>query len=443
MKKITVPSPAAAALARLEAAGFEAWLVGGCVRDALLDLTAGDWDICTAALPEETEAVFSDCRIVETGVRHGTVTVLLEGSALEITTFRTEDGYSDGRHPDGVAFVRSLREDLSRRDFTCNAMAWHPERGLCDPFGGAADLRAGLLRCVGEPRLRFREDALRLLRALRFAARFGFTLEAETAAALLEQRSLLSRVSPERVFAELKGILCGEHAPAVLRRYAPVLFEVLPELRPLAGYEQGLRGHAYDAWEHTLHALEAAPAESTIRLAVLLHDAGKPDTRTTDEKGRTRYPGHGARSAELAEAALRRLRCDNAVRTAVCQLVALHDKMPPLTPAEARRELATLGEERTRQLYEVRFADAIGHGREEVSKKLALERQAFAWVEEALARGDCLSLAQLAVKGEDLLALGLRGEAVGRVLNALLESVIDGEAPNERAALLERAKELI
>ena len=437
-----IPENARTALARLEAAGYEAYLVGGCVRDALLGLTPLDWDLCTSARPEETEAVFSGFRLVETGLRHGTVTVLTDGGALEITTFRADGVYSDARRPDAVRFVSSLREDLARRDFTCNAMAYGTRTGLVDLFGGADDLRRRLLRCVGEPDARFREDALRLLRALRFASRLGFGIEPRTAAALHADRELLRAVSAERVFAELKGILTGADAGRVLREFADVLFVALPELEPLRGYEQGLPDHRWDAWEHTLRAVDAAPRDPVLRLALLLHDAGKPDTRTAERDGRVRYPGHAARSRELAAAALARLRCDNATRDAVLALIENHSGEPPRTLADARRELAALGQEGARRLAAVRAADAAGHGTEGGARKLAEDRRGAALTEQAIAEGGCLSLGDLAVNGDDLLALGVpRGPAVGETLRALLDAVLAGETPNRREPLLALARD--
>ena len=400
-----IPAPIRNILLRLHRAGYAAYAVGGCIRDALLGLEPHDWDVCTAAAPGEVEAVFSDCRCLETGLRHGTVTVLWEGRGVEITTFRTDGAYRDGRHPESVRFTASLEEDLARRDFTCNAMAWDGVGGIVDPFGGRDDLRRGLLRCVGEPERRFREDALRLLRALRFAARYGFTVEPATGAALHREAALLGRVSAERCFSELKGILCAPHAGDVLREYGDVLRPILPELSPEGGTSA-------EEWEVTCRTLDAAPSEEVLRLALLLR---------------------GRQAGEI----LRRLRCDRATLRAAEELAALCLLPPPDTPAAQRRELSQLGEEQSLRLARLRLALAEGRGQGAGAARKALELQAA-----ALREGGCLTLRELAVDGSDLLALGVRpGAELGALLRGLLDAVLDGDAPNEREALLALARD--
>ena len=331
----TVPAPALEALERLERAGHAAYLVGGCVRDSLLGRVPGDWDITSSALPEQTEAVFAGERIIETGLKHGTVTVLLGGLPLEITTFRTESGYADHRHPDTVVFTPSLEEDLARRDFTVNAMAWSPARGLVDPFGGRADLERGLIRCVGDPKQRFDEDALRILRALRFAAQLDFAIDPATAAAALALRQSLELVSRERLAVELTKLLCGPAVRRIVTEYWPILALPLPELAPMAGLDQRSPYHCYDVLEHSAAAAEAVPPDKILRWAALLHDAGKPACFTLDEQGRGHFFGHAKPGAELARAALTRLRFDKDTVRRVAALVELHDYPidPPVEPA--------------------------------------------------------------------------------------------------------------
>ena len=331
--EMTIPQAALDALEQLNRAGFSAWLVGGCVRDLLMGRTPGDYDITTAARPEQVEAVFAGERIIETGLKHGTVTVLLGGLPLEITTYRQEAAYSDHRHPDAVRFAPSLEADLSRRDFTVNAMAWHPAEGLVDLFGGREDLKAGIIRCVGRPEQRFSEDALRILRALRFASVLGFRLDGETRRAALERRELLSHVSRERIAAELTGILCGKDVRRVVTELWPVLAVPIPELAPMAGFDQRSPYHCYDVLTHCAAAAEAVPPEKTVRWAALLHDAGKPACFTVDEQGRGHFYGHAKQSAHLAETALTRLRFDRDTVRRVTRLVELHDCQAASWPA--------------------------------------------------------------------------------------------------------------
>ena len=304
--QIQLPDACRTILSRLTDAGHRAYAVGGCVRDSLLGRAPHDWDIATDARPAETQAVFRDFPVIETGIRHGTVTVLLDGEPYEITTFRVDGRYSDGRRPDSVSFAATIEEDLSRRDFTVNAMAYSETEGLVDPFGGRQDLRDGLLRCVGDPETRFSEDALRLFRAVRFAAELGFSLEPETRRALDRLHGSISRVAKERIFAELKKLLTAPHAADALRICPALLFSAVPELAVLRDVPQHSRYHIYDVFEHTLHALDAAPPDETVRLAVLLHDTGKGPCRTTGADGYDHFYGHPVKSAEIARRALQR-----------------------------------------------------------------------------------------------------------------------------------------
>ena len=443
---VRVPGYAASVIGRLEEAGWETYAVGGCVRDSLLGIEPHDWDLCTAARPEEVEAVFASARVLETGLKHGTVTVLTEGGPLEITTFRTEGAYSDSRHPDSVAFVRSLREDLSRRDFTVNAMAYSPLRGLSDPFGGREDLQNGVLRCVGVPKDRFREDALRILRALRFAARFGMDVEPQTAAALRREREWLRAVSAERVFSELKGILCGAGAGKMLREFPEVFFTVLPELSPMYGFDQHMpQHHPFDVWGHTAAAVDAAEPDPVLRLTMLFHDSGKPETFTLDpETGFGHFYGHPEAGARITERALRALRCDNLTRDTVVTLVRRHDFRANGSRRSVRRLLAEIGEENVRRLYAVILADAAAHTPETGQRMLGRAEELRALAEELLAENAALHTDDLAVRGRDILALGIpAGPRVGDIMKALLNEVLDDALPNEKAALLARAAELI
>lgn len=430
---LAIPAPVQAVLQSLRAAGYQACPVGGCVRDTLLGHKPHDWDVTTAATPEQAEAALAAFRCLETGKKHGTITALSAGMPIEVTTFRIDGAYSDNRRPDSVRFTRSLAEDLQRRDFTINAMAW--DQGLVDPFHGQCDLSAGVIRCVGAPERRFQEDGLRVLRALRFASVLDFTVEPLTAHAVHQQRGLLRHIAVERVQAELGKLLCGPGAGRVLREFADVCFVCLPELAPLYACPQAGPYHCYDAWGHTAAAVDAAPPDAVLRLTMLLHDAGKPACRTRGADGLDHFYGHEHLSAQLAATALRRLRFPAQTCRLVQQAVALH--MLPLPPQARllKRRLRQNGPDLCRLLLQVKRADTLAQAPAVYGRLQALQ-QAQALLSDLLARQPCFTRAQLAVKGGDLVSLGLRGPAIGRALEALLDAVVEGRCANEKEALL-------
>lgn len=421
----------------LEAAGHKAWCVGGCVRDLRLGRTPEDWDVTTNALPEQMLALFGD-RAIPTGIQHGTVTVRTSERAVEITTFRRDGDYRDHRRPERVTFTCSLEEDLSRRDFTVNAMAMNLRGVFRDPCGGAGDLKMGILRCVGEPERRFREDALRMMRGLRFAADLAFSIHPQTAAGIHRCRELLTEIAPERIQTELTRLLTGQQPAEVLRAYPDVLGVFWPEILPMVGLDQRNRHHCYDVWEHTLHALSASPPDQVVRYTMLLHDIGKPDCMRLDESGRGHFRGHPVQSARMAEQMLRRLRLDNRTRACIVRLVEWHDRPIAATDPAVRRCLRALGEEDLRRLLAVKRADNLAQAPAYQGRQRELE-QVEAVLDRLVKENACVSLRQLAVSGRDLLALGYAGPAVGRELNQLLDAVVDGAVPNERASLLDRA----
>ena len=425
-------------LEKLESAGYEAWCVGGAVRDLLLGREPGDWDAASSAPPEAVLDLFG-ADALPTGLRHGTVTVKTAGGrGVEVTTFRCDGTYSDRRRPDRVTFTSSLEEDLARRDFTVNAIALSRRGDLADPFGGRADLAGRVLRAVGEPERRFGEDALRILRGLRFASRLGFALETGTAAALRRCAPLLGEIAPERVREELTGILCGEHVLEVLLAYPDVLGAVLPEILPCVGFDQHSVYHCYDVWEHTARAAAAVPPVPVLRWAMLLHDLGKPDAFFLDAEGRGHFHGHWRKSVEHSRAILDRLRFDNHSRQTILTLVERHDCELPLSEKSVRRNLARYGEEALRLLLEVKRADNLAQA-EQYRDRQVLIRQWEDLLAMVLAEGGCFSLRQLAVRGGDM--TGLRGPAVGRALEELLDLVMDEKLPNDRAILLDYTKE--
>ena len=424
----------------LEAAGFAAYAVGGCVRDACLGLTPHDYDLCTSALPDQTEAVFSDHKLVLAGKKHGTVGVVTPFGVVEITTFRREGEYLDNRHPEWVEFVPDIVQDLARRDFTVNAMAYSPIRGFADPFGGREDLKNGILRAVGDPLQRFREDSLRILRGIRFAVRYGLSVEDATMQAMLSQAHLMDNLARERVFEELNKLLPLVDAQDLLA-FGPLLGAVIPELMPLIGFDQRSPHHAYDLFTHVAHVVAGVPREPALRWAALLHDIGKIPTFTQDETGRGHFYGHAPKGAEMADSVLRRLKAPTALRQQAVTLIEKH--MTRLIPEKKtlRRQLGRLGWETVEQLLALQEADmgSKGTGKPE---EMAQFSQIRSILEEIRAENTCLTLKGLAVNGHDLMQLGFTGKAIGQTLNILLEQVIDEKLPNEKDALLTFAKEL-
>ena len=419
----------------LEEAGYAAFVVGGCVRDSCLGLVPQDFDMCTSALPEQTEAVFADRKLVLAGKKHGTVGVVTEEGVVEITTFRTEGAYRDNRHPDWVEFVPDVEKDLARRDFTVNAMAYSPKRGFADPFGGQADLEKKVLRAVGDPERRFREDSLRILRGVRFAVRYGLAVEPETEKAMVSQACLMENLARERVFEELCKLLPLVSAEDLIR-FAPILAAVIPELGPTIGFDQRSPHHAYDLLTHIAHVTAGVSADLTLRWAALLHDVGKVPTFTTDETGRGHFYGHAPASAQMADAILRRLKAPTVLREQAVLLIEKH--MTRLQPEkkQLRRWIGRLGWEMLEKLLLLQEADmgSKGTGKPEEMQQFS---QIRGILEEIKAENACLSLKDLAVNGHDLMALGITGKEIGTMLNALLEQVLDETLPNEKAALLD------
>ena len=429
-----IPNSVLELINKLEEAGYETWVVGGCVRDHLMGIAPHDYDCCTAAAPEQMQAIFADRQLVLAGLKHGTVGVVTDSGVVEITTFRTEGGYLDSRHPDWVRFVRDVKEDLARRDFTVNAMAYSPRRGLCDPFGGQADLKNKLLRAVGDPVRRFREDALRILRGLRFAARFGFEIEEQTRAAMHTEIAGLDSLARERVLTELEGFLLSARAKDILDG-AELLLRVIPELEPQLGFDQKNPHHEHDIFTHTAMVVERAPKDPVMRMTALLHDVGKVATFSLDDKGVGHFYGHAKVGAEMADAILRRLKASNALRDEVVWLIAHHMDRFPCDEKSARRCLSRNGLLRMERLTMMQMADFGGKVDEgDLDEWLRLLR-------EVDQKEGILTLKTLAIRGNDLMPLGIpRGRRVGEILNRLLSLVLAGELPNERDALLEHVR---
>lgn len=438
--EIHIPTGARKIIARLEQHGYEAYIVGGCVRDSLMGKRPNDWDICTSARAEEMMALFEDKRVIPTGIQHGTLTILAEDGAYEVTTFRIDGEYLDHRHPKSVAFTRELAEDLSRRDFTINAMAWHPERGLIDLFGGVEDLRDRLVRAVGDPVQRFNEDGLRMLRMVRFATVLDFDYDPATYDAVRKQGHLLQYISKERIQVELNKILLAAHPARGLEDlYTLGMYPyIIPLMCHTVGFAQRGGHHFLDVFEHSLLAVGVIAPELVLRLTMLLHDIGKPFVWDSSESlSYDRFDDHAAVSAKLAGKILRDLKYDNATRKDVVELIAHHNDILLPDPVNVRRALARLGEVQTRRLVQVKVADLIAHDLAgEREKILALFAEISDVIDEVVARGDCTSVKALAIGGQDMMALGLSGRAIGQMLNAALELVLEKPEMNTRETLL-------
>lgn len=444
MHQIIIPENIMLIIDRLNRLGYEAYLVGGCVRDQLMGKTPHDYDIATSALPEEVIKCFSDRQVIKTGIKHGTVTVISDAQPVEVTTFRMDGSYLDNRRPESVTFVSDLAFDLSRRDFTVNALAYHPDAGLVDMFGGAGDLEAGIIRCVGNPETRFREDGLRIMRALRFASMLGFTIDSVTGNAILNCKSLLDNIAAERIFSELKGLLIGAGCEKILLDYRDVLFQIIPELAPMSNFQQNNPHHIYDVWTHTVKALSAAEPDVIIRLTMLLHDSGKPYCRTTDESGIDHFHGHPEISTEIAETVLNRLRCDNASKNEIIALIKYHDVRYSPYDERVKKFIIKLGEQLFQRLLSVKRADAEGQSPALLEQKLTNLSRLECILEEMKSAGTCMSLKEMAINGRDLLELGVpQGIEIGQLLDRLFELVCTETLPNSRECLLSAARQMI
>ncbi len=442
MKK-RLPPTAICVLSQLRECGHDAYLVGGAVRDLLLDREIHDIDIATSATPDEVREAFSSSRVIDTGILHGTVTVLFgDGSRAEITTFRAEGAYSDARHPDSVSFVRDPYADLARRDFTVGAMALSLEGELFDPFGGKEDLAAGVLRAVGDPQARFSEDALRILRALRFSSEYGFVLEEETrlAAHCCAERLLL--VAKERLFSEFSRLLLGRDVCRVLLEEREIIARLVPEVRECFDFDQHSHHHCFDVYRHIAETVSAVEPVLELRLAAFYHDIGKPRVFTRDETGEGHFYSHAGESAFLAQKSLAAFGAPSKLREKVLFLVRQHVTVLRADEKGVRRALARYGEENLRALLKLKRADALAQSRAARAAHLEELSVFEAELSRFLQVSAAPSLKTLAVNGEDLLALGVpQGKTLGKILDALLTLVVDGEVENQFAKLLEKARE--
>lgn len=417
-------------------AGYEAYAVGGCVRDSILGRIPQDWDITTSAKPEQVKALFS--HTIDTGIQHGTVTVMIEHEGFEVTTYRIDGEYEDARHPKEVLFTSNLLEDLKRRDFTINAMAYNEQDGLVDAFDGIGDLEKGVIRCVGKAEERFSEDALRMLRAVRFAAQLGFSIEEETRRAICTLAPNIGKVSAERIQVEMVKLLTSGHPEHIRMVYETGLSKVfLPEFDCMMETAQNNPHHCYSVGEHVIEAMCHVDSDKVLRLAVLLHDVAKPECISTDEDGVDHFYGHPKAGAEMARKILRRLKFDNDTTDAVCRLVEWHDDNPELSERNVRRAIQRVGISQYPNLFAVKRADILAQSDYQRAEKLAYVDEYENLYDEILEKQQCLSIKELAVNGSDLIAAGMKpGKELGVVLKALLEVVLDDPARNTREALL-------
>lgn len=438
---IKLPEAVRNIIRTLQEAGYEAWAVGGCVRDSILGRVPDDWDITTSARPEQVKAIFK--KTVDTGIQHGTVTVLWNRTGYEVTTYRIDGEYEDSRHPKEVLFTASLREDLRRRDFTINAMAYNEEAGLVDIFGGMEDIRAKKIRCVGDPVERFSEDALRMMRAVRFSAQLGYEIEEQTEAAICRLSPSLEKISAERIRTELVKLLLSPH-PGLLEvcRRTGMTAVFLPEFDRMMETGQNNPHHCYNVGEHTIRAMEAAAPEKTLRLALLFHDMGKPETKAADGEGIDHFRGHELKSAEMARGVMRRLKFDNNTIDRVVRLVRAHDVKIEPGQKYMRRALNRLGEDLFPELFAVKEADLAAQSDYRRAEKQAELLAMRADYEAVLKSKACVSLRDLAVNGKDLIAAGAApGKGIGETLQKLLEEVLEEPERNTREYLLGRVKE--
>ena len=442
--KINIPADANELIHTLQNNGHSAYIVGGCVRDSILGRTPHDYDICTSATPSEMLDIFKDKKIIETGLQHGTITVVVNGEPYEITTYRIDGIYSDGRRPDNVTFTDKLVEDLRRRDFTINAMAYNDEEGLIDPFNGMEDIKYKKISCVGRAEDRFGEDTLRILRAIRFAAQLEFTIMPDTDWEIHKQYKNLENISIERINSEFCKIASSDDFCVELLLYKDVFSLFIPELKDMFDFPQNNPWHIWDVFGHTIHAVEYCDSDDlVVRLAVFFHDFGKPHSYQDGEDGIRHFKGHGKVSADMTDSIMKRLRFDNETRNNVVELVYYHDATFEVGKKYVKRWLNKIGEKQFRRLLQVKKADNKAQNLELSSDRIKELSEIESLIDEVLQEDECFSLKDLAVNGKDLIGVGYKaGKELGNTLNKLLQLVIDGDCPNEKEKLLQEAESL-
>lgn len=434
--KILIPEYAKIAMKELNQNGFEAFVVGGCVRDSIMGKTANDWDMTTSAEPSETLDVFKKFRTIPTGIKHGTVTVLIDKQPLEITTFRIDGKYTDNRRPDSVNFTRDIENDLSRRDFTVNAMAYNDEDGIVDLFGGMEDIKNKIIRSVGDPDVRFNEDALRIMRAIRFSSTLGFEIEEKTAESIRRNKHLLKNIAAERIRVELEKLLMGKDAQKVLLDFSDVIFEIIPELKETYGLKQNCPYHIYNVWEHIVKSVAVSKEDKNIRLTMLLHDIGKPQMKTTDENGQDHFKGHAKVSSDIAYEILKRLKYDNKTISTVTKLIFHHDDRLYNAPQNIKKHASKYGFDFLYLLDEVSRADILAQT-PEMKNRLSVCDEYINKLKEIEKENLCLNISDLSVNGNDLVSCGYKGKEIGETLEKILDKILKGELENSKEKILD------
>ncbi|GMQ56009.1 CCA tRNA nucleotidyltransferase [Vallitalea sediminicola] len=440
--KIDIPDYAKKIIDKLTDNGYEAYLVGGCVRDSLIGKIPNDWDITTSALPDQVKKLFG--KTIDTGLKHGTVTILMDKNPIEVTTYRIDGEYEDNRRPNTVEFTNNLIEDLKRRDFTINAMAYNHITGLVDEFNGIEDLEKGIIRCVGNPKERFNEDALRMLRAIRFSAQLGYEINKETRDAITDCSSLIKNVSMERIQVELNKTLVSDNPNMIMEIYeCKLMGYIMPEFIPCIGNSQNHPYHSYDIHEHILRSVNAIKAEKALRWTMLLHDIGKPKVKTTDELGIDHFYGHEAISANMAKDILKRLKFDNKTIDKVVKLIEFHDIRLKDSSKSIRRLLKKLGHELFYDFILVQRADITAQNPDKLDDRIAILDNAEIKYVEIKAREQCISIKELDVNGGDLIKYGIKeGRQIGYLLNKLLDIVIEDPSKNRKKDLFKIVDEI-
>ncbi len=432
---INIPDDVSLIIDRLENAGFEAFCVGGAVRDSVMGVPPGDWDITTSAKPCDTKEIFKDFKTVDTGLKHGTLTVIINGKPYEITTYRIDGEYGDNRHPESVEFTSDLSYDLARRDFSVNALAYNGRTGIVDLYGGQNDIYNSIIKTVGDPDRRFNEDGLRIMRALRFSSVLGFDIEKNTADSIHKNKDLLKNISAERISAELTKLVCGKNAYKVLMEYPDVFSVFIPEIAPTVNFKQYGEKHAYDVWEHICHTVDTVPPDKVLRLTMLLHDLGKVPTHELNDNGDSTFKNHAVVGGEMAKNILTRLKFDKKTVNRVSFLVGNHDFEPPKTKLELKRCLKTKTTDDIKTLLVIKTSDrgALSEKYRDISVGVA---KTYTWLEEIEKNNECCTLKDLAVTGNDLSKIGFHGNEIGKALDTLLDAVTEGKIENQKDSLL-------
>lgn len=440
---IVLPKNVKTIIKILNTHNYEAFIVGGCVRDSVIGLTPHDWDICTNAKPEEIKKCFENFNTFDSGIKHGTISVVLDGEVFEVTTYRIDGTYSDNRRPDSVTFTSDITQDLARRDFTINAMAYNEKRGLIDPYGGRNDLSDKIIKCVGNPDFRFNEDALRIIRALRFASVYNFEIDDETAKSIHKNADLLNNIAVERISVELNKLLSGNGAEKILNNYRDVIAVFIPEIKPMFDYNQHTKHHNRDLWHHITYAVKSIDNSPLLRMSMLLHDIGKPKACKRDGDGTCHFKGHPKYSAEMAETILRRLKYSNDFIETCTTIIKYHDVRFSGSKCQLRHVMSAIGDKNVELLLKIQRADIMAQSDYKHKEKLEKLNLACKTYKEILADKDCFTLKQLKINGNDIKNLGVsEGIKIGKILKILLGLVIEDKIENEKSALIKKAEEI-